>query len=329
VTVTAARAAPRGLDAHLVGVAHIYPRREGGSVVAVRSADLHAAAGETVALLGPSGSGKSTVLSILAGLVRPTSGTVLLGKRDITRMSEAERDALRSAEIGVVLQNPARNLLPYATAAQNVRFAQRGARRRGCVPPYSAGELLETLGISDLANRPAGTLSGGQQQRVAMATGLASSPGLLLVDEPTSHLDRASRQVAVETLLTANDDLGTTVVVVTHDAWVASMLSRTVTIRAGQTGLEGRNGREFAVVGPAGTVQLPGAILDAYPPGTLLEITQEPTGVRLHSPSDPTGGRPAPAGERGPRGTRPVNAPPAGSARDDAARHEPGERRWS
>jgi ABC-type lipoprotein export system ATPase subunit len=273
-----------GLAVHCAGVAHVYASPEGESIIALRNVDLHVDAGETVALLGPSGSGKSTLLSLLAGLIRPTTGKVRIGEKDLSQLNDRQLGALRAADVGIVLQNPVRNLLVYGTAAQNVAFAQRGTRGRRRSTPLVVPELLKALEIEDLAHRTVAWLSGGQQQRVAVATGLANGPGLLLVDEPTSHLGQRARQAAVDTLLTANRRLGTTIIVVTHDPVVAGAFPRTITIRAGQTGAEGRAGRDFAVMGEGGMIQLPGPIIDTYPPGTLLEVTQDSTGVHLHQP---------------------------------------------
>jgi ABC-type lipoprotein export system ATPase subunit len=119
-------------------------------------------------------------------------------------------------------------------------------------------------------------LAPGARQRAALAVGIASGPGLLLVDEPTSQLDRAGTDEVVRALETVNAERGTTVVVVTHDAEVGARLGRVVTIRDGRVGAEGRDGRDFAVVAGDGTVQLPPAILERYPPGTLFTVIEDP-----------------------------------------------------
>jgi putative ABC transport system ATP-binding protein len=263
-----------GVPVRCEGVVHIYAAngKDIDDVVALRGVDLDIDPGELIALLGPSGSGKSTVLGLLAGMLRPSAGRVLIGEHDVGRMSQRALARLRGALVATVLQEPSRNLLPYATVRQNVRFAQRGG---------SADELIERLGLASLADEPAGRLSGGEQQRVAIAAAVAGGAGLLLADEPTSALDADGRLQVLNLLEQVNQEFGTTVVVVTHDSFVASRMSRTVTIRDGRVGAEGRHGREYAVVGRDGVLQLPPDILEHFPPGTLLQVTRHPDGVDL------------------------------------------------
>src|ERR1700743_624555 len=157
----------------------------GQEVTALRGIDLTVPAGDTVALLGPSGAGKSTLLWLLAGLLRPTAGRVeVCGRRvnDLTRRSAA---ALRLHDVGVVLQNPGRNLLANETATGNIMFAQRPAHPGRAASRRRAAELLEAMGLARVARRQAGRLSGGEQQRLAVAVALANRPRLLLADEPT------------------------------------------------------------------------------------------------------------------------------------------------
>ncbi len=272
-----------GLDIHFDGVVHLYPSQE-GDVVALRGVDLDVEAGEEFALLGPSGSGKSTVLALLAGLQRPSAGQILIGPYEMSKLSNRQLLRLRATEVSLVLQDPSRNLLPYATASQNIEFAQRGARGRKHRPPWRPAELLEQLGMGALAGRTVATLSGGEQQRVAIASGVASAPRLLLVDEPTSQLDTRSRDQVIELLHKINRQLGSTVVSVTHDQAVAHAMPRTVTIRDGRVGAEGRKGEEYAVVGRDGSVQLPPDVLEILPPGTLLHVRRHAAGVDLRNP---------------------------------------------
>ncbi|MHB1525528.1 MAG: ABC transporter ATP-binding protein [Candidatus Dormibacteria bacterium] len=281
--MTSSAQTSRGLDIHFDGVVHLYPSAE-GDVVALRGVDLDVDAGEEFALLGPSGSGKSTVLSLLAGLQRPSAGQIKVGPYDIGRLTNRQLLRLRATEVSLVLQDPARNLLPYATAAQNIEFSQRGARGRGKRPPWKPQELLEELGMGRLALRTVATLSGGEQQRVAIASGVAGAPRLLLVDEPTSQLDTVSRDQVIQLLHRINFELGATVVSVTHDPTVAAAMPRTVTIRDGRVGAEGRRGEEYAVVGRDGSVQLPPDVLERLPPGTLLRVHRHRAGVDLRDP---------------------------------------------
>lgn len=264
-----------GLD----GVVHIYTDATGTDVVALRGIDLEVPAGERIALLGPSGAGKSTLLSLLAGITRASAGTVSIDGVDLRTLSEGRLAGLRAARVGTVLQGPWRNLLPFATPAQNVAFAQRAVgrrERRGLTEPE---DLLGALGLSALAHRPLGGLSGGERQRVAVAVALANGPGLLLADEPTSQLDTDSRTQVLDLVDEAASRWGTTVVVVTHDPVVAARWQRTVTIRDGRVGSEGHHGRDLAVVGADGSVQLPDRLRRTWPAGTLVEI--EDDGDRL------------------------------------------------
>lgn len=273
-----------GLPVSCEGLVHIY-RLEGNDVVALRGVDLDVDAGSRLALLGPSGSGKSTVLGLLAGLLRPSAGRLRIGDHDVGRMTERQLLGLRAREVGVVLQNPGRNLLPYSTPLGNVAFAQRMSargRRKARLPVPM--ELLDRLDLAPVGRQPVLSLSGGEQQRLALAVGLAHRPGLLLADEPTSQLDLGSRRQVVELLRHANEDVGTTVVVVTHDPDVGEGMGRTVTIRDGRVGAEGRLGEEYAVVGRDGSVQLPPHTLDVLPPGTLARVVCHPWKIELHHP---------------------------------------------
>jgi ABC-type lipoprotein export system ATPase subunit len=259
-----------GLKVSTRGLVHIY-RAEGHDVAALSGVDLVVGSGEVVGLLGPSGAGKSTLLTLFGGLMRPSAGRVLVGEHELSTMTEVELDAFRAAEVGLVLQGAARNLLPYLTARQNVEFAQHSAVKAGRdVPP--AGEVLELVGLDHAATEPLHSLPPGQLQLAALAVALASRPGLLLGDEPTSQLHHTSRDVVLDALHRVNQEWGTTIVVVTHDPEVAARLPRTVTIRDGRVGGEGRAGEEYAVVSADGSLPLPPAAVDAFPPGALVRV---------------------------------------------------------
>jgi putative ABC transport system ATP-binding protein len=275
-------AARGGIDVHLHNVVHLYPSIE-GDVVALRGVDLDVAAGEAVSLLGPSGAGKSTVLGLLAGNFAASAGQVLIGQEDIGRMSGERLARLRAEEVSLVVQGADRNLLPYATVEENVWFSQRGAgrRRRQITGRAARPDLLERFGLGHLANAVVGRLPAGDRQRVALAAGVAPSPRLLLADEPTSRLDPEARDDVIGVLLTICEGLGTTVVTVTHDPEVASRLGRTVTVRDGRVGTEGRQGVEYVVVGRDGLLQLPADVSDLLPPDSLVEVVREVDGVRL------------------------------------------------
>ncbi len=235
-----------GLAVRAERLRHVYAV-DGRDVLALDEVSLDVSPGETVALLGPSGSGKSTLLMLLAGLQKPTAGRLQVGPHEVHRMTERQLLAMRASDVGVVLQVPGRNLLPYAGAVANVRFAQLAARRHA---PVSAlldpVALLSRLGLGSVSGQPARSLSGGEQQRLALAVGLANGPGLLLADEPTSQLDMANRDQVLELLRSANAEFATTLVVVTHDPAVGAALGRTVSLRDGQVRSD-TAGRRLAV----------------------------------------------------------------------------------
>jgi len=259
-------------------VVQIY-RGEGGDVVALSGVDLTISPGEMVALVGPSGSGKSTLIALLGGLLRPSAGRVTVGTYDMGRMTDREISRLRGTRIGIVLQGAARNLLPYASLYRNVWLAQRRAAATSGIALEDPERVLDLVGLPGQGKARLHELAPGARQRAALAVGIAASPGLLLVDEPTSQLDTAGRDEVISALETINAERGTTVVVVTHDGDVGARLGRVVTIRDGRVGAEGRNGQDFAVVAGDGTVQLPPEVLEEFPPGTLFTIDQAEDGT--------------------------------------------------
>jgi putative ABC transport system ATP-binding protein len=269
-----------GLSVRCRGLRHVY-HLDGEEIVAIADVDLTVSASEIVALLGPSGSGKSTLLTLLAGLARPTAGQLYIGAEETTRMTERDLLRMRSHRVGVVVQGPSRNLLPYGTAEDNIVFAQRAVRgtRRADLP--GPGDLLAALGLAELAGQVVGRLSGGEAQRLAVAVALAAAPGLLLADEPTSQLDRPNRERVVEMLRSVTRQFGTTLVAVTHDADVAQALGRIVTIVAGRADDREQHREQFVTIGPDGSVRLPPDVLDTLPPGTTARLVRKPDGVEL------------------------------------------------
>ena len=280
----AGRPPPGGVSVQLRGVVHLYSSHD-VDIVALRGVDLDVAAGEMVALLGPSGMGKSTVMRLLAGLIRASAGVVRVGDHDLGRLSASDRRALRASEIGHVVQGTRGNLLPFATALENVWFAQQGARGRGVEPPWPAEAVLEVLGLEAIAHHRVASLSRGLQQQVALAAGMATAPRLLLADEPTSQMSREASAQVIDLLQHVNSTLGTTVVLVTHDPLVATRFPRTITIRDGRVGAEGRRGEEYAVVDSTGLVQLPPDVLELFPPNTIVRVVRTEHGIEMRAPS--------------------------------------------
>jgi ABC-type lipoprotein export system ATPase subunit len=279
-----------GVAVRCVNVVQIYTTAGGHDVVALRGVNLDIHPGEQVALLGPSGSGKSTLLSLFGGVLRPSAGKVVVDGRDISRIKESELGRLRSGTVASLLQGASRNLLSYASPEENVEFARRAvpqASRRQLPEPR---RLLEQLGMGELVGRPLQGMSGGERQRVAFASAVSSGAGLLLADEPTSQLSHDDRDAMLELIHVVNAEFGTTVVLVTHDPEVAAQMPRSITIRNGRIGSEGRHGFDFGVVDEDGAVHIPDDLATRFPAGTLVQFEETRDGVVLR-PIDEQGER--------------------------------------
>jgi putative ABC transport system ATP-binding protein len=206
-------------------------RLDGVSVEALRGVTLLIEQGDYVAIVGPSGSGKSTLMHLLGCLDRPTSGSLLLGGRDVARLSDSEQADLRNHTIGFVFQSF--QLLGRTSALENVGLplVYRGVRR--AERRVRAAAALDSVGLGHrLGHRP-GQLSGGEQQRVAIARALVGEPTVLLADEPTGNLDSRSGADVMDLLGRLNSERGVAVVVVTHDLAVAGHADRRVHLRDG------------------------------------------------------------------------------------------------
>jgi len=276
---------------------HIY-RAEGHDVAALAGVDLSVAAGEFLGLLGPSGSGKSTLLNLMGGLFRPSAGEIRIGDLDLSSASNRELDELRASTVSLMLQGADRNLLPYYSPLDNVVFAQRAARRIDGKELRGPRDVLASVGLEARADAPLTSLSPAERQLAALAVALGPGPGVLLADEPTGQLDHQSRERILDTLRTINAEWGTTIVLVTHDADVAVSLPRTVTIRDGRIGGEGRSGEEYSVVSADGFLPLPAHALADLPPGTLVRfhpvdgtyhlLVEDESTAHDHDREDPT-----------------------------------------
>ncbi|MEU3061504.1 ABC transporter ATP-binding protein [Streptomyces subrutilus] len=295
-----AAAAPRGRAAGTAIVCDRLVRiftTAGVEVQALQGLELTVAQGDLVGLVGASGSGKSTLLNILAGLDVPTAGTATVGGYDLLEMSARDRLRYRREAVGFVWQQTARNLLPFLTAAQNIALPMqlkgngRGAAKRHAV---RTAELLEALGIAELADRRPAALSGGQQQRVAIAVAMANNPAVLLADEPTGELDSETGSAVFEAFRTVNRELGATVVIVTHDPMVAGEVRRTVAMRDGRTstevlrrvvtdehGTESVSEREYVMLDRTGRVQLPPKFLEALGMEHRVAVDLAPDHIEL------------------------------------------------
>ena len=196
-------------------------------VRALRGLDLDVWAGEVVVLLGPSGSGKSTLLNIMGGLDQATSGSIYFKDDDLTRLDDRALTAYRRQHVGFVFQFY--NLIPSLTAYENVALVTEIADR-----PMRPDEALALVGLGDRKNHFPAELSGGEQQRVAIARAIAKRPELLLCDEPTGALDSKTGIRVIEALLGVNAQLGTTTLIITHNASIRDVADRVLSFADGQ-----------------------------------------------------------------------------------------------
>jgi len=209
-------------------------------VHALRQVDLTLDEGQFVVLLGPSGSGKSTLLNIIGGLDVPSGGQVYYRDTELTAAGEAELTAYRREHVGFVFQFY--NLIPSLTAAENVALVTEISEH-----PMTPDEALRLVRLEERLDHFPAQLSGGEQQRVAIARAIAKRPSVLLCDEPTGALDISTGVVVLEALARANTELGTTTVVITHNAAIAAMADRVVRLADGRvTAVEDRTERKLA-----------------------------------------------------------------------------------
>ncbi len=215
----------RAVVFHARGLRKVYRMGE-VDVAALRGIDLDLYAGELVVLLGPSGSGKSTLLNILGGLDAPSAGEVIFRDHRLTGASDDELTRFRREHIGFVFQFY--NLIPSLTALENVELVTE------LVPhPMGALDALALVGLSERGNHFPSQLSGGEQQRVAIARAIAKRPDCLLCDEPTGALDATTGKLVLEALVHANAELGTTTAIITHNAAIARIADRVITLHSG------------------------------------------------------------------------------------------------
>lgn len=207
-------------------------------VVALQGLDLEVVRGEMIAIVGASGSGKSTLLNILGGLDMPSAGRVTVAGHDLTRLNEEQRTRYRGLIVGHVWQQSGRNLLSDLSVADNIDLPQLLKGVASSHYKRRTRELLEIVGLADMAKKKPGQLSGGEQQRIALAVALANEPALLLADEPTGELDSVTTQEIIAFMRHINQQLNITILIVTHDIAIASIVDRTLAIRDGRTSTE-------------------------------------------------------------------------------------------
>ncbi len=202
------------------------------TVSILRGVDMAVMPGEMVAIVGPSGSGKTTLLGLIGGLDTPTSGSVMLAGQEISRLKEDKLADVRNHTIGFVFQFF--NLVPTLTAQENVMLPIQFDDRNRFNPDKRAKELLNLVGLGHRLNHRPKELSGGEQQRVAIARALANQPAVLLGDEPTGNLDSERGEEILGLIQQLRNDLGLTVIIVTHDPKIAARTDRTLTMKDGQ-----------------------------------------------------------------------------------------------
>lgn len=223
---------PEAAPVAIIAVEHVFKSvtDSTGTLTILRDIDFSLAAKETAAIVGASGSGKSTLLSIIAGLDTPTQGTVRLDGQDIFAISEDDRAALRAQKVGFVFQSF--QLMANLTALENVMLPLELSGTRGA--RAQATEMLGRVGLGQRLGHYPKVLSGGEQQRVALARAFVVKPAVLLADEPTGSLDFATGETVMKLMFELNQELGTTLVLVTHDQSIAAQCQRKITIEAGQ-----------------------------------------------------------------------------------------------
>lgn len=247
-------------------------------VVALRGLDLEVETGEVMALVGASGSGKTTLLNILAGYDTPSAGRISVGDHDLLQMAGKDVEAYRREEVGFVWQQTSRNLFPYLTALENVALPMMLTHLPSQERNARSKKLMDLVGMGHRMEHTPEKLSGGEQQRVAIAIALANHPPLLLADEPTGELDDATAGEILDLFGQVNEELNTTILIVTHDPEIAYKVGRVVMIRDGKTSTEIRRQityrratgtaeneaslEEFMLVDGAGRVQIPKEFLD-------------------------------------------------------------------
>jgi ABC-type lipoprotein export system ATPase subunit len=259
----------------------LYPA-PAGSVAALRGLSLTVARGERLVVHGPNGSGKTTLLRVLSGEQPVSAGSVTVAGVDLEGAEPRALVRLRRDKLGLIDQHSRRSLRPELSVVDNVGLQLRVGGARRAVARATGRELLETLGLGDLAARDPMTLSGGERQRVALAAALAHSPALVLADEPTGELDTAAADQVYDLLGRAVGELGTTLVIVTHDPRAARVADRVVRIRDGRLSEQWHPDTphlEALVVDDRGWLRLPAAARRVT--GSVAHARTTPDGVRL------------------------------------------------
>lgn len=265
---------------------HIYKTAD-LEVFALQGLDMLVEEREVVAIVGASGSGKTTLMNVLAAVEKPSAGQAVVAGCELGSLSDRSRDVYRRDVIGYVWQNATLNLTPELTAFENLQLPLMLARRSKGERRERAYELLDMLGLTQLRGHLPAQLSGGEQQRLALGVAIANRPKVLLADEPTAELDRASARRMLEDLARLRDRDGTTIVMVTHDHEVERHVDRVLRIRDGRTSTETRaDTGEMLIVDPAGRLQLPKSVRQEANLGARVRVRVEDGRVIIERADD-------------------------------------------
>ena len=254
-------------------------------MVALRGLELSVNYGEVVAIVGASGSGKSTLLNILAGYDFPSAGSVQVGIHNLLQMTEREAVIYRRYEVGFIWQEANQNLFPYLSAIENIQLPMMVSNMSRNERQNKSERLLEMVGLTNRRDHKPIELSGGEQQRVSIAVALSNSPSLLLADEPTGELDEESGHDILDLMNTVNREIGTTIIIVTHDPLIYTSVNRAITIKDGKTSTEIDQSmlfrrkekipsriNEYLLIDSSGNVQIPKEILSDSELGRRVRI---------------------------------------------------------
>ncbi|MBI21223.1 MAG: ABC transporter [Chloroflexi bacterium] len=239
-------------------------------VVALRGLELSIDSGEVISIVGASGSGKTTLLNILAGYDSPSAGSVKVGNYNLLQMNEEQSVRYRREEIGFIWQDTSENLFPYLSSIENIELPMLVSKISKNERLSKAEYLLELVNLSDRRDFKPFQLSGGEQQRIAIAVALSNSPRLLLADEPTGELDYNTGQEILQLINSVNIELGTTVIIVTHDELISSSVNRSIKIKDGKTSTEIRRSidsssnidQEYYLIDSSGQLQIPATVVN-------------------------------------------------------------------
>lgn len=241
------------------GLVKIYKTDE-IEVMALQGLDLTVESGELMAVIGKSGSGKSTLMNMIGGLEKPSAGRIIVDDKNLADMSEEEMDIYRKQKIGFVWQKSARNLFNYLTAVENIEAAMQFSDITKQEKRARAESLLDKVGMSHKKDAYPPQMSGGEQQRVAIAVALANLPDILLADEPTGAVDSKTSAMIQDLFRQLNQELGITIIIVTHDPKLADKVDRVVMISDGKISTEKivteHTHDEFTVMDKAHRLQL-------------------------------------------------------------------------